>query len=191
MSGVELVYDYFEDHVRAAALVNERRPVALGVLCFLVSGLSLFVSQALSNRLHVFGFSFTSLALAMLWKVVAGFLLAAIVHVIVDMGGLPGSAASLFVLFGLADLAWALAIPLVLLVRLSSASSWIVSGGYLALGILTLSLKARGVQDNYRMSTGRAWLTLSLPYIAAVALVLIAISLAVVGTIVHLVKLAG
>lgn len=188
---MELIYDYFEDHVRAAALVNERRPVALGVLCFLLAGLSLFLSQALTDRLHLFGVSFSSCALAMLWKLAAGFLLAAVVHVIVDMGGVAGSAASLFVLFGLADLAWTLAVPLVLIARVFSTSSWVVTGIYLALGVLTLSLKARGLQDNYRINPGRAWLTLGLPYVLALGIVLIGVSLAVVGAIVKLVQVLG
>ncbi len=191
MSGVELIYDYFEDHVRASALVNERRPVALGVLCFLIAGLSIFVSQALTNRLHLLGVSVSSAALAMGWKLAAGFLLTAVVHVIVDMGGVAGSAAALFVLFGLADLGWALAVPLVLIARVFTSSSWVVTGIYLALGVLTLSLKARGLQDNYKINAGRAWMTLGLPYVAAVALVLLGVSLAVVGLIVKLVHIMG
>lgn len=186
--GVELIYDYFEDRARAAAVVRQQRPVALGALGFLVGGLSLFIAQGLTQQLHLLGFSCVSCALVALWNVAAGFLLAAVVHAFVDMGGkAAGGVAALFVFFGLADLAWALAVPLALIARVFSPASWIMTGGYLAIGLLTLSLKARGVQDNYDMAPGRAWLTLSLPYFAAAALAFIAVSLAVVGLVMQLI----
>jgi hypothetical protein len=188
VNGIELLYDYLEDHVRAAAVIRERKPLAMGVLCFVFGGVSLFVAQALSARLHVFGFSLSAAALAALWKVITGFVLTAVLHMIVEMSGKTGSAASLFVLFGLADLSWALAVPLVLIARAFGASPWVGTIIFLGIGILQLSLKARGLQDNYQLAPGRAWLTLSMPYLATAALVLVMLSLAVVGLVVQLVR---
>lgn len=188
MNGIELLYDYLEDHVRAAAAIRERKPLAMGVLCFVFGGVSLFVAQALTSRLHVFGFSVSAAALAALWKVITGFILTAVLHMMVEMSGKTGSASSLFVLFGLADLSWALAVPLVLIARACGASPWVVSFIFLSIGILQLTLKARGLQDNYQLAPGRAWLTLSMPYLATAALVLVMLSLAVVGLVIQLVR---
>lgn len=191
MFGIELLYDYLEDHVRAAAAIRERKPLAFGVVCFLFGGVSLFVAQALASRLHVFGFTITSALLAALWKVVAGFVLVSILHLIVEMSGKTGSAASLFVLFGLADLSWAVAVPAVMIARALSAPAWAVTAIFLMIGLVQFGLKARGLQDNYQLAPSRAWLTLSIPYLATVALTLVMFSLALVGLIIQVVKALG
>jgi hypothetical protein len=188
MGPIELLYDYLEDHVRAAALVNERKPLAFGVFCFLCGGLSLFVAQGLANRLTLLSFSYSSCAIVLMWKVAAGFLLTAVVHSIAEMSGSTGSASSLFVLFGMADLSWALAIPLILLSRAFGGASMSSTGIFFLIGLLSLSLKARSLQDNYHISSGRAWVTLGLPYVALGVAALLAVSLAVVGLVVELVK---
>lgn len=182
-SALELIYDYFEDHVRLAGVVRETQPVALGVLGFLVGGLSLFVAQALTNRLHILTFSWTSLAVVLLWKVAMGFVLAAVIHLILELQGLKGDAGALFILFGLADVAWALVVPGVMIARAVSRSTLPVSIVFLAVGFLTLSLKARSLQDGYKISSGRAWFMLGLPYLAVVSAILLAISLLVLKAV--------
>lgn len=188
MSPLELIYDYFEDHVRLAGVVRERRPLAVGVLGFLIGGLSVFVAQALSNRLHVLSFSWTSLVVVVGWKIIAGFLLAAILHLILEMQGQRGDVVALFILFGLADLAWGLAVPLVLVLKAVSGSAWLVTAAFMLIGFLSLSLKARSLQDSYKITSGRAWFTLGLPYVASVALGLILVSLLVMRLIVEAVR---
>jgi hypothetical protein len=190
-SGLELIYDYFEDHVRCAAIVRERRPIALGALGFLVGGLSVFVAQALVQRLHLFSFSWTSLAVALAWKLVAGFILVAVLHMALELQGLRGDAVALFICFGLADLAWTLAVPLMLLLKAFTRSSLLVTAAFMAVGFLTLSLKARSLQDAYRITTGKAWFTLSLPYLAIVAGLLLAVSLLVLRLVMAAMKLVG
>ena len=183
VSPLELIYDYFEDHVRLAGFVRERRPLTVGILGFLVGGLSVFIAQALTNRLHVLSFSWTSLVVVVIWKIVAGFLLAAILHLILELQGLKGDVVGLFILFGLADLAWGLTVPLVLVLKSFSDSNWPVTGAFMLVGFLSLSLKARSLQASYRISSGRAWFTLGLPYVAAVALGMLAVSLLVMRLI--------
>lgn len=190
-SSLDLVYDYFEDHVRSAAIVRERRPLALGVLGFLVGGVSVFVAQALTQRLHLLSFSWTSLAVMLAWKVLASFLLVAVLHLVLELQGLRGDAVALFICFGLADLAWTLAVPAALMVRAVSSSSWLVTASFMAVGFLTLSLKARSLQDAYRISSGKAWITLGLPYLALVAGALLALSLVVLRVIVETMKAFG
>lgn len=182
-SALELLYDYFEDHVRLAGVVRESQPIGLGVMGFLVGGLSLFVAQALTNRLHVLSFSWTSLIIVLLWKVTAGFLLASVIHLFLELQGLKGNAVSLFILFGLADVSWALVVPLILLARAFSHSSLLVSVIFLAVGFLSLSLKARSLQDEYKISTGRAWFMLGLPFFLAVSAALLLVSLLILKAI--------
>jgi len=178
MGSLELVYDYLEDHARASAQVSERRPLALGLLSFLIGGLSFYVAQVLAGRV-LLPFSWSSCALTLLWGLSAGFLLAGVLHLILEMQGIQGSAAGLFVQLGLAELSWTLAVPLVFLARLLlTRSSLVLTLVFLLVGALSLILKARGLQDNYRISAGRAWLTLSLPYLAAIGVLLLALSLA-------------
>ena len=176
MSPLELIYDYFEDHVRLAAVVRERRPVAVGILGFLIGGLSVFLAQALTHRLHVLSFSWASLAMVEGWKILMGFLLAAVLHLILELQGHEGDAVALFILFGLADLSWALMVPLTLLLRLVGRSSWPITAAFILVGFLSLSLKARGIQDGYRVTAGKAWFTLSLPYLTLVAGSVLALS---------------
>ncbi|OGR87799.1 MAG: hypothetical protein A3J74_02070 [Elusimicrobia bacterium RIFCSPHIGHO2_02_FULL_57_9] len=188
MGFIELIYDYFEDHVRAAGVVKERRPLAFGVLCFLIGGVSLFMAQALSQRLF-FSVSWSSCALVLLWKLSAGFLLVAVLHLILDMEGYQGSAAGLFVHFGLAELAWAMAIPMIIVARLSPGGfSWIAPLIFFFVGLLSIGLKARSLQDNYNLSAGRAWMTLSIPYLAVFLVGLLAFSLALISLIMQFVK---
>ena len=188
MGPLELIYDYFEDHVRFAAQARERRPVAVGILGFLIGGLSVLVAQALTNRLHLLSFSWTSLVVLVIWKIVAGFLLAAVLHLILELQGLKGEVVGLFILFGLADLAWALAVPVVLVLKAMGGSRWLVTGAFLVIGFLSLSLKARGLQDSYKISPGRAWFTLGLPYAASVVLTMALLSLVVIRLIIEGVK---
>jgi hypothetical protein len=179
MTGIETIYDYFEDHQKAATSVNETRPLLFGVLCFALGGVSLFISHTLSQRLTFLTFSWSSLLLTMLWQVSAGFVLAAVLHMIMDIQGRKGSAGSLFVLLGLANLVWALAVPFILLARLFFPDkNWPGSVIFLGVGFLVLSLKARSLRDNYHVSTARSWVSLAMPYVALIVAALIGLSLA-------------
>lgn len=191
MGVLELIYDYFEDHVRLAAAAHQRRPLALGVLCFSIGGLSVFVAQAMTDRLHLLSFSWGSLAVVLAWKIVAGFMLVSVLHLVLEMQGHSGDAVALFVLFGLADLAWTLTVPLALILRVFSRSTWAVTAIFILVGFLSLSLKARSLQDGYRISAGKAWFTLSLPYFAAVLGTLLLFSLLVMRLILEAVKAFG
>lgn len=189
MGPLELLYDCFEDHVKAAKLIDERRPLAFGVFCFALGGVGLFVAQALAERLVLLPFSWYSCLLAVLWELAVGFLLTAVLHLILEMGGVRGSAAGLFVLLGVSELAWTLAVPLLLLARAAGPGSpWAATGIFLLVGLLSFSLKARGIKDNYGVSLGRAWVTLSLPYLAVAGAAVLAFSVALAGLFMELVK---
>jgi len=176
---MELLFDFFEDHEEAAAAVRARRPLALGVLCYLLGALSFCAAWGVSGLLSPLPFGWFTLCLFMLWELGAGFALVALLHLIVEMEGAQGSAAGLFVLFGMANLVWALALPLALvLIAACPRAHWPLTAAFLLAGCYSLSLKARSLQDVYQVSAGRAWVTIIPPYLAALAASGLAFSLA-------------
>lgn len=185
MDVLEFLYDYFEDRSRAAALIRQRRPFALGLLGALAGGASVFVAEGLAGRLHVFSFSGPSLALTLLWQATMLFVLTAALHLLLDMTGARGDAGALFVHLGLSELAWIAAAPSILILQaLFPHSSWPVRLAFVAVWFWSLALKARGLRDEYGVGQARAWLTLSLPYALLAVLVAVSTTLAIVALIV-------
>lgn len=185
---MELVFDFFEDHVKAADAVKARRPLALGFFCLGLGTLSFFVAMALSGRLGMLPFGWIGFSLLLLWEIGAALLLAAVLHLIVDFQGRQGSVSELFILFGMANLIWGLAVPLALVfMAMPGAKHW-PSAAFLLIGLANLSLKARSLKDTYRVSTGRAWVTLALPYLFLLFASGLAVSLAMASIFIQLVK---
>ena len=183
MDLLEFVYDYFEDRAHAAALIRQRRPFALGLLGALAGGVSLFA--ALGGGLFFMPASWPSLFLLLLVQTTLIFLLTATLHQLLDMTGARGDAGALFVHLGLSELSWLAAAPSVLIARaLFPHSSWPAWLAFAAVGAWSLSLKARGMRDEYGVGEGRAWLTLGLPYLAAGAFGGLSMTLALVALIV-------
>lgn len=181
MDAVELVYDYFEDRAHASALIRQRRPAALGLLALLLGATSLYVAHALAGRTS-FPFGWPGLALALLWHSVMTFTATALLHLILELGGARGDARALFVHLGLSELAWLTAVPLVLVCQTAfSNPAWSLRLVFFFVGLWSLSYKARGIRDEYGISGGRAWLTLGLPYLAAVLVLLLMVFLATLG----------
>lgn len=181
MDAVELVYDYFEDRAHASALIRQRRPAALGLLALLLGAASLYVAHALAGR-TAFPFGWPGLALALLWHSVMTFTATALLHLILELGGARGDARALFVHLGLSELAWLTAVPLVLVCQTAfSNPAWSLRLVFFFVGLWSLSYKARGIRDEYGISGGRAWLTLGLPYLAAVLVLLLMVFLATLG----------
>lgn len=186
---IELAYDFFEDHVGAAAEIRRRRPLALGLLACLAGGTSLFFAQALAGRLSVLSLSWPSLVASLTWHVSLAFLTTAVLHLILEMTGSKGSAGVLFVHWGLSDLAWMLAVPSVLLIQaLAPDSPWTIRLVFFGVGLWSLTLKARGIRDEYGVAPGRAWLTLGVPYLAVAALAGLALVLTLVALILAAVR---
>lgn len=181
---IELAYDFFEDHMSAAAEIRRRRPLALGLLAMLTGGASLFVAQALAGRLALFSLSWPSLIAALVWHGFLAFITTAVLHLILELGGSKGSAGVLFVHWGLSDLAWLTAVPAVLVLQAAApGSAWPVRLAFFGIGLWSLALKARGIRDEYGVAPGAAWLTLGIPYVAAAALVGLALVLSLAALI--------
>ncbi len=185
VDALEFLYDYFEDRAHAAALIRQRRPYALGVLGALLGGASLFVAEGLASRLMILSFSMPALMLALLWQLTLLFASTAILHLLLDMTGARGDSGALFVHLGLSELAWLAGVPAVLVAQaLFPDSAWPVRLTFLAVGLWSAALKARGMRDEYGIGEGRAWLTLGVPYLAAASLFALSTTLAVVALVV-------
>lgn len=186
---IELVYDFFEDHSHAAAEIRRRRPLATGLLAVLAGGTSLFFAQALAGRLTVLSLSWPSLVASLTWHVTLAFLTTAVLHLILEMGGAKGSAGVLFVHWGLSDLAWVAAVPAVLLVQAATPdAAWPTRLIFFGVGLWSLTLKARGIRDEYGVASGHAWLTLGLPYLAFGALAVLALFLTLIALVLAAVR---
>jgi hypothetical protein len=130
----------------------------------------------------VLSFSWPSLLLTLLWQAAALFVLTAALHLILDMTGARGDAGALFVHLGLSELAWLAAAPATLVAQaLIPQSAWPARLAFLLVWFWSLALKARGLRDEYAVGQGRAWLTLSLPYLLAAALAALSTTLAIVA----------
>ncbi|MBI5883336.1 MAG: hypothetical protein HZB91_09565 [Elusimicrobia bacterium] len=181
MSAAEVVFDYFEDHTRSADSVRHSRPVALGLLCFAIGGVSVFMAQAVLGKLAPFSFDLVSMVLMAIWQIAQGLAFTAMLHLVMEFEGIQGSAASLFALMGLADLVWALAVPLALVLRLvAPGSGWLATSAFILIGLLSLGYRARSIQDNYQVGAARAWITLFVPYVALVVAMLLVFTVAMV-----------
>lgn len=181
---LELAYDFFEDHVTASAEIRRRRPLVLGLLALLVGGTSLFFAQALAGRLSVFSLSWPSLVASLTWHLCVAFLTTAVLHLVLEMTGARGSVGVLFVHWGLSDLAWLAAVPCVLIIQAVSPNSpWTLRLAFFLIGLWSLTLKARGIHDEYGVATGRAWLTLSVPYLSLALLFGLALALSLAALI--------
>lgn len=180
MNSIELLYDFFEDHAKAAWNANEFRPVVFGIIVFALGGLSSFMAQSLTGRLFAFNFSFSSLGVAILLEITLGFIFTAVVHLIMEFGSVKGNAAALFVLMGLSSTVWALALPLLLITRLlAPASVFINAFVFLAVWVMVLLFKARSVRDNYHVGFFRGLVTVIIPYLGVFMAFMIAFSYAV------------
>ncbi len=190
MSSMELLYDYFEDHTRAAEACRQFAPVAFGILCYAAGGLALFAAQALTGNLFLLPPGLFSAGLAMLWQVSAGFVLTASLHLILEIGGVRGSATSLFVLLGLANLVWLAALPAALILKLLAPSNpWLPGLAFFLLGLVVLGYRARSIQYNYGVSAARAWVTLLLPYLAVAFAAAVTFTAAIVAMVSQFVRL--
>ncbi|MEK7383215.1 MAG: hypothetical protein AAB262_08005 [Elusimicrobiota bacterium] len=185
MDVLELLYDYFEDRAHATALIRQRRPYALGLLCALIGATSLYFAQALAGRLVLMPFSWPSLLLALLRRTSLIFAAAAVLHFLLDLSGARGDSGALFVHLGLSELAWMSLVPCILIAQsLFPHSPWPVRLAFVAVGFWSLALKARALRDEYGVGEARAWATLVLPGLALACLAALSTTLAVAAFVI-------
>jgi hypothetical protein len=146
VDALAVVEDFIEEPQAAARSLRESPRPLLGAACYLLSALAVFLSHALSGRLYVLGPSTASLTLLCLWHLGMGAAMSALSHLIAEGMGGRGRAVSLFVLFGLCDLAWSVVLPLTLVARaLFSEAAWAAGLITILVGYWVLWLKARSI----------------------------------------------
>lgn len=169
MIAFELLAEFIEEPQKAARLAAERRPWPAGLLALAVSGASLFLAQAVTRHFMPVADGPASFALVCIWSILAGFGLTAALHLLADAQGYSGSGAGLFVLIGFSELAWAMVLPVALVLKAVRLDSWFALLLLLSVvGIVNMRLKARSIRHVYGISAARAWGLLALPYFGTV-----------------------
>ena len=165
--GIELFFLFFEDPKLAVRHVWSRRPVGLGVLAFGIAGAGLLFSQGLFRPLPSVYWLPWAVGFWWGWELVWGLLLACVSHFLAESWGGRGSGICLFILFGLSQLVWALAVPLALILKALGLGV----GGWLSmlalLGAASLWFKIRSVRDHYSLPGHKAAAILLIPYLLA------------------------
>ena len=152
----------------ARALCREPR-VSAGLWGYVVGGVSFAVASGLAGT-SVFSWPFCIFSVfeRLLW----GFLLSAFLHILLEMMKGRGRALGLFTVFGLADFVWALAVPVLLILRLFLPVNGLgVWAAILAFGAADFFLRAKGLKDGYAVGWGRAAFAIVSPYLAVAALI--------------------
>jgi len=179
---LETLFDFFEDFPQAAKSIRRNPPFLLGTFGYVIAGLSLFLAQSLGRSIPVSSSLSISVGFYCMWQLGMGFVLTSLIHLVLEIGGVRGSALGLYVLLGLSSLVWTLAVPATLLSTLLLPSSrWIGPVLFLVLWLLTLVLKTFSVAKNYEIGLGPAWLVLVLPYLLAIPLLLFLFVLVIWG----------
>ncbi|MBI4385931.1 MAG: hypothetical protein HY551_00975 [Elusimicrobia bacterium] len=177
---LDLVADFIENPARAAATAGRGPRWCVGLACFGVAGLSLYLSQSL---VRLSPLNPASLLLACVWQAAAGVFMASLLHLLAEWSGGRGRVGSVFVLFGMSQLVWALALPMAVLAafwRAALPAYWIC---VTVLAFSALYLRARSLRDHYGFAMGKAWLLVLFPYLAGLLLLMAALALLAIGLV--------
>jgi hypothetical protein len=187
---LDLLTDFVESSDHGVAKIREHAPFGLGVACFLVSGLSLFLAQSLSRHFLLMPVGPIALILIWIWRLGIGILMTGLLHLLSELNGGKGNAVGLFVFLGLSDLVWTLALPVVLMLRLAGVAHnmFVVCMMLTVIGFGSLALRAWGIRENYGLDSARAWALVCVPYILSLTLMMAMVFLAVAGTVVSLLQ---
>ena len=167
MTGVlAQIEEFIERPHEAAARAAQAPRISLALLGYLLGAVSLSFAHGGSGTLDRVA---AACVLGFLWHVGSGCVESALSHLAADALGGRGRALSLFVLFGLSDLAWASALPVTLILRaLFPDSAWAVTLATGIIGCQVLFYRARSLSDNYGLSPLSAWIALFLPWAAMI-----------------------
>ena len=161
---LDLYLDFFERPQAALRRVWASQPVGAGLLAYSLAGASLLFAQAFLGPLPSPRWMLWAVALWCVWEILTGLMTAAAVHFAAEWMGARASGSGLFVLLGMSELVWALAVPLTLILeafRVQGPGQVLV---FLGLGAASFALKLRSVRDHYGLTAGKAAAALIAPY---------------------------
>ncbi|OGS05569.1 MAG: hypothetical protein A3G41_04350 [Elusimicrobia bacterium RIFCSPLOWO2_12_FULL_59_9] len=172
---LDIIYDFFASPFQAMESVRGNRPVLLGLMAYLASGMTWIIVQAFPGTFNAEILSWIPwpmlLAMGGVVAVIVGICLTGILHITAELFGGNGSALGLYVLLGLSELVWVFYLPILFLANFLFGYTGVFHfAALLVLGTISLSLKARSIRDNYGFTSRRAWTVLFLPYTIAVLL---------------------
>jgi hypothetical protein len=167
---IDAFYDFIEDPERSAEIIRREAPLLLGVCAYLLSAASLFLAQAISGKTGLFGLSWMSVSVVLVWSIGMGIVQTGLVHLIAETCGGKGKVTSLFVMLGFSELGWTLVLPAVLVVQAFFPDtpfglpivSFLVS-------LIVLLLKVRSIRLNYQFGNLAAWFSILFPQLALAA----------------------
>ncbi len=147
---------------RPETLAADPGPAGLGRTCmlgYLAGTLGLFVFLRLFSGVPP---GFLSFTVVLLFVLAANFFFAGIIHLFMDLTGSgKGSAARLFLAFGLTDYFLALLVPLAFFAKAGALNGFL---WFCLCSLLVLCARIRLVRRIYPVSVNKATLSVSLPY---------------------------
>ena len=190
--GLDSFYDFVEDPARSAEAARRRPPVALAVVAYAAAAAGLFAAQGLAGRGGLLGVSWPALAFSTVWSLGVGALFSAAVHLAAEAAGGKAPALATFSLFGFSRLAWGLALPAMLLLKvLRPEASWAASLVFAGAGFWVFVLEARSVRLLYGFGRARSFAVVLAPYAAVGVGALLLFAAAVWGAVYNLMRLAN
>lgn len=146
---------------RPETLAAEERPAGLGragLLGYVAGTLGLFAFLRMFSAVPP---GFMSFSVVLMLLLAFNYFLAASIHLFMDFTGAKGSAARLFLAFGLSDYFLALLVPLAFFAKLQVLSAFL---WFCVCLLLLLYVRVRLVRRLYPVSANKALLSLWLPY---------------------------
>ena len=190
--GLDSFYDFVEDPARSAEAARRRPPVALAVVAYAAAAAGLFAAQGLAGRGGLLGVSWPALAFSTVWSLGVGALFSAAVHLAAEAAGGKAPSLATFSLFGFSRLAWGLALPAMLLLKvLRPEASWAASFVFAGAGFWVFVLEARSVRLLYGFGRARSFAVVFAPYAAVGVGALLLFAAAVWGAVYNLMRLAN
>lgn len=190
---IDVFEEFVEDPTKAARRVAQRRPLSLGIACYVAGGLGFFLARAATSQLLLLPPNFGGALVSVSFHLVSAVLICSMFHLFLSLGGEHGSAAGLFILLGLCDLVWCLAVPAVIAYAAvpSDATRGALGLILVALFLSNLYLKARSIKDLYVVSFLKAYVVLFLPYMLFGMLISVLLGWGVIALVASIWKLVG
>lgn len=163
---MEIIEIYLTSVREAAREIEKREPFLTAMSVVVLAAVTRWLSGALVSGSGLTGAGLAGLAVTLLF---AGFLwitLSACLHLVSELSGGEGRAKTLFILLGFSQLPALLILPFAFLTQAFGLSGLVFQGAVSVLGLWSLVLYVKSIQENYRFSSVKALFLGALPIVA-------------------------